>query len=643
MQNDDQLFSELFDVQPQAIVWLKPVWSADGAQITDFEFAYANEEGLRYLNLTHEQLKGLRFSVSPTVSQDLRESFMQEMIHVYQTGEKSETNIYNPALNKYARVLRVKLRGGVLTVVQDRTEENRMIRELEEKTAQLEDARRFSDSILDASLSAIYVAEAIRDAQGRIDDFRFTKANKQYTRQFGYTEEELKASTMIKLYPSVKTTGSFELLCQVVETGEPVDMERYYDGEGISAWFHFSIVKLGEERVVVTVTDVTAQKETVQQVERQKTLLDNILQHSPAGISVTEVIRDEQGNVVDGRTILANDSAIEYTGIAKEDYFTKTVRQIDPAIFESPLFQMALSTLLTGKPFHTQYFFEPTGQWLELSVAKMDEDHLINVFMDVTSTKEAQLRQQKLLEELQRSNTNLEEFAYAASHDLKEPIRKVLFFADRLKNKLKDRLEEEDARLFSRLEAANQRMGGLVEDLLTYSQVSQRPHMLAEVDLNALIGGILDDLELEIEEKKAKIHIDNLATIRGHQRQLQQLFHNLLGNALKYSKPDVPPKITVSCHTLAGEDTGLKLSPEELRHNFYVVEVSDNGIGFEQADAERIFNVFQRLHGKAEYAGSGVGLAIARKVAQNHGGYITAESAPGEGSTFKVFLPAAQE
>jgi signal transduction histidine kinase len=639
MQNDDQVFSELFDVQPQAIVWLKPVWSEDGQRIADFEFAYCNEEGLRYLNLTREQMKGLRLSVSPTVSDELREQFMQEIIRVYQTGERSETDIYNPALNKYARVLRAKLRGGVLTVVQDRTEEVRMIQELEEKTAQLEEAKRFSDNILDASLNVIFVAEAVRNPRGHIQDFRITKINKQYVPRFGYSEADLKVSTMLTLYPSMKSNGSFEDMCQVTESGDPLEVERYYEGEGINAWFHYSIVKLSADKVVVTICDVTDQKETVEQVEHQKTLLDNILQHSPAGISVTEVIRDAEGNVVDGRTILANDIAVQYIGLPKEEYLTKTIREIDPTLFDSPLYQMALSTLLTGKPFHTQYFFEPTGQWLELSVAKMDENHLINVFLDVTSTKEAQLRQQKLLEELQRSNVNLEEFAYAASHDLKEPIRKVLFFADRLKNKLKDRLDEEDARLFSRLEAANKRMGGLVDDLLTYSQVSQHPHTLGDVDLNVLMQGILDDLELEIEDKGAKITIDRLATIKGHQRQLQQLFQNLLGNALKYSKPDVPPEIEVRCYTQPGQDTGLSLSPEEMQQSFYVIEMRDNGIGFEQADAERIFNVFQRLHGRTEYSGSGVGLAIARKVAQNHGGYITAESAPGEGATFRVYLP----
>ncbi|HEX2532885.1 MAG TPA: ATP-binding protein [Chitinophagaceae bacterium] len=509
-QYDEQLFSELFDVQPQAIVWMQPVRSPEDGSLIDFEFTYCNEEALRYLNLTRDQQRGLLLSRSPTLTEELRRKVLEEIKQVYETGKESKTDMYNPVLNKYARVLRTRLRDGVLTVIQERTDEKRIIRQLEEQAVQL---------------------------------------------------------------------------------------------------------------------------------QQQKNLLDNILAHSPAGISVTEVIRDASGTVIDGRTLLANDPSLEYIGVSKEEILTKTLRAIDPALFESPLFQLALSTLETGKPIYTQYYFEPAGRWLELSVARLDNDRLINVFMDVTATKEAQLRQQKLVEELQRSNVNLEEFAYAASHDLKEPIRKVLFFADRLKTRLQDRLDEEDRRMFSRLEAANERMGGLVDDLLTYSQVGQRPLYLQDVDLTALIQVILDDLELEIQEKKACIRIDNLATIRGHQRQLQQLFQNLISNALKYSRPGVPPQIAIVCRTQPGSATGLHLSPEEQHQIFYTIEVRDNGIGFEPRDADRIFNVFQRLHGNTEYRGSGVGLAIARKVAQNHNGYIHAESRPGEGSTFTVYLP----
>lgn len=507
---DAGLFSELFDVQPQAICWFKPIRREQDQQVIDFEFTYCNDEGLRYLNLTREHQQGLRLSVTPTLTEELRKTVFNEMLHVLESGEKVEANIFNPALNKYARVLRTRLRNGVLTVVQDRTEENKIIEQLETQTKQL---------------------------------------------------------------------------------------------------------------------------------QAQKALLDNMLQHSPAGISVTQVIRDKEGNIADGRTILANSPALHFLGISDEDYLKYTIRELDPNITENPLFQMTVNTLRTGKPFFTQYYFPPAGRWLELSVAKMDDDHLINVFMDVTSTKEAQLRQQKLLEELQRSNENLEEFAYAASHDLKEPIRKVLFFSDRLRHRLNDRLGEEDLRLFNRLEAANKRMGTLVDDLLSYSQVSQCPDQYQNVDLNLLMQTILDDLELEIEERSAQVHIEKLATIRGHQRQLQQLFQNLLGNALKYSKPGMPPEIHIHCNIVLGRHTGLHLSPEELQQSFYSIEVHDKGIGFEQKDAERIFNVFQRLHGNTEYRGTGVGLAIARKVAQNHNGYIKAESAPGKGSTFKVYLP----
>lgn len=510
-QQDIGLMAELFDVQPQAICWLSPIRAEAGGPVTDFEFAYCNEEGLRYLNLSRIQQQGMLLSQTQTVTDDLRQRFFAEMVSVLETGARVEASLFNPALNKYAKVLRTRLRNGVLTIVQDRTEEHRIIQQLEVQT---------------------------------------------------------------------------------------------------------------------------------QQLQLHKNLLDNLLAHSPAGISITQVIRDHQGNITDGRSILANEQAIQYAGIDRETYLTQPISQINPGILHSPLYQLTLDTLRTGTPFFTQYYLASAKRWLELSVARMDENHLINVFMDVTATKEAQLRQQKLLEELQRSNQNLEEFAYAASHDLKEPIRKVLFFSDRLRQRLKDKLDPEDLQLFGRLEAANQRMGSLVDDLLSYSQVSQQPLHNQEVDLNSLVQIILEDLELEIQEKKATVQVGNLPRVSGHQRQMQQLLHNLLGNALKYHQPGTPPHIRLGCTTQQGEATGLTLGPDEQQQLFYVLEVCDNGIGFEQKDAERIFHVFQRLHGNTEYRGTGVGLAIARKVVSNHGGYIRATSTPGQGSCFRVYLPA---
>jgi len=242
--------------------------------------------------------------------------------------------------------------------------------------------------------------------------------------------------------------------------------------------------------------------------------------------------------------------------------------------------------------------------------------------------------------ELKRSNANLEEFAYAASHDMKEPIRKIHFFTDRLKTGLQDQLNEENQRYFERLETGAKRMGTLIDDLLLYSHISRGAAIEESVDLNQIITLVKEDMELAIEEKHAVIIVESLPKIKGHRRQLQQLFENLIGNALKYSKPGVAPHLWITSFKTTGSETSLRLTGSESDKHYYQIEVRDNGIGFDQADAERIFNVFTRLHGNTEYKGTGVGLSIVRKVAENHGGYAWAESNEGEGATFKVLLPA---
>jgi light-regulated signal transduction histidine kinase (bacteriophytochrome) len=259
-------------------------------------------------------------------------------------------------------------------------------------------------------------------------------------------------------------------------------------------------------------------------------------------------------------------------------------------------------------------------------------DEVVVHFMDFTTMKRLQLELSDKVAELERSNQNLEEFTYAASHDLKEPIRKVHFFADRIKQQLGSILNEEQHRLFDRMENAAQRMSTLIEDLLIYSQVSRGVSHLEQVDLNRKVKNVLEDLELEVAQKHAKITVDLLPTITGHKRQIQQLFQNLISNALKYSKPDVPPEIHISSRLIHGRDIAQQLKSTEADKAYYLIEIRDNGIGFDQTDAERIFNVFTRLHGNAQYRGTGVGLAIVKKAVENHHGFIWASSTPGEGA-----------
>ncbi|HJW16649.1 MAG TPA: ATP-binding protein, partial [Flavisolibacter sp.] len=279
----------------------------------------------------------------------------------------------------------------------------------------------------------------------------------------------------------------------------------------------------------------------------------------------------------------------------------------------------------------------------------LEVSKIFGVVQDITSQKEyeeelnRQVRERTLeLEnknrELLRSNENLEEFAHAASHDLKEPIRKIRFFTDRLKDQLTERITEEEKQTFRRIDNASERMGALIDDLLLYSHISQRPLEMEEVDLAQNISKVLEDLDLDIQEKNAVVSIGPLPKVKGYKRQLQQLFQNLVGNALKYNKPGVAPHITVRSSIVPGDAISMSQMGGEAK--YHLIEVSDNGIGFDPAESQRIFQMFQRLHGNAEYSGTGIGLSIVKKVTENHNGMVEAEGRPGNGATFKVYLPS---
>ncbi|HZI01797.1 MAG TPA: ATP-binding protein, partial [Flavisolibacter sp.] len=476
---------------------------------------------------------------------------------------------------------------------------------------------------------------------GVITDFQYLFANNKIVKLLNLELPEIIGASMLALIPENKTNGFFDLFCKLLQTKESFRGETHFMARGIDAWYDYVVVPVENEMLVVTIEDISGKKRAAMQMEEQSSLLDNILKNSSNGISVTEMIRDESGNVIDARTILANDAAVKYIGLPKDVFLSKTAIELDPDILNSAYGQTCLKTLETAAPSLSQYYMEVTGRWQELTISKMDDDHLIHIFTDITPIKEVQLQLERYVEDLKRSNKNLEEFAYAASHDLKEPIRKVHFFADRLREELRGTLNESQQIYFQKMEQASKRMGTLIDDLLMYSHVSLGMETKEAIDLNQTMKAVLEDLELEILEKRVEIKVGKLPTIKGHQRQLQQLFQNLISNAIKYNKAGIVPQIHITSNVVKGKDTSLPIQADEGNRNYHLLEIRDNGIGFPQEDADRIFNVFTRLHGNAEYKGTGVGLSIARKVAENHNGYICAESRPGEGAIFNVLLPVA--
>ncbi len=240
--------------------------------------------------------------------------------------------------------------------------------------------------------------------------------------------------------------------------------------------------------------------------------------------------------------------------------------------------------------------------------------------------------------DLQRSNQNLQQFAYIASHDLQEPLRKVQQFGDLLRHQYASQLGEGTDYL-TRMQAAAGRMSTLIRDLLTFSRISTQQEATAPVSLEAVVRAVLTDLELVIQETKAEVNVGSLPTVQGDQSQLEQLFRNLLSNALKFRRASVAPVIHITTQRVAAQDLPAGVRPVREGTAYERIDVSDNGIGFDPKYVDRIFQVFQRLHGKNEFAGTGIGLAICEKVVANHGGAITATGQPGQGATFSVYVP----
>jgi len=273
------------------------------------------------------------------------------------------------------------------------------------------------------------------------------------------------------------------------------------------------------------------------------------------------------------------------------------------------------------------------------------------VFTDITERKKTEEALAHRTVELTRSNAELEQFAFVASHDMQEPLRKIQAFGDRLKAKCDSANLGEGREYLERMQNAAARMRRLIDDLLTFSRVISRTDPFAPVDLNKVIREVLSDLEVLIEKTGAVVEVGELPTIEADPLHMRQLLQNLIGNALKFHEPGAKPVVKIAGQIVTGSATATEtallrrraMRDKTAEEQFCELTVQDNGIGFEEKYLDRIFAVFQRLHGRQEYEGTGIGLAVCRRIVDRHAGSITAKSRPGEGATFIVMLPAEHQ
>lgn len=398
-----------------------------------------------------------------------------------------------------------------------------------------------------------------------------------------------------------------------------------------------------EERTKKSEQILESAREEKQAADESNALLHAIVDTAQAGIFLFTPIRDSSGRITDFRFVIANKMLAAYVGQTPEVVTGALGSEWFPGYKTNGLFEKYSHTADTGMTNRFEFHYDNDGidVWLDIMSTFVNGDVLVT-FTDYTAMKNLQRRLEEHVAELRGSNANLEQFAYIASHDLQEPLRKVKSFGDMLQSRYGEALGSGGADLIARMQSAAARMSTLIEDLLTYSRASVKPADMQVVDANKVLDGVLFDLERVIHTKKAIIRRDKLQPIVGQATQIGQIFLNLIGNALKFHAPGSTPEISISSTVVTGKEAGIWTAESEADKRFQQIRVADNGIGFDITYRDRIFQIFQRLNTRSDYAGSGVGLSIVKKVVENHGGYIDAVSEPGKGATFTVLLPMVE-
>ncbi len=467
---------------------------------------------------------------------------------------------------------------------------------------------------------------------------------------------ELKDQVFPKLLADVYTTGvafeGYETKVVLVRNGIPVD-----------AYFNFVYQPYRDiDGAITGVTVLT--NEVTEQVLAKKRVEESEKKFRTLSETIPNMIWSA---TADGEKNFFNKYFLDYTGLSFEELTGDGMRKIVfPADLEKDL-RLWNHSLKTGEDFNMEKrirHHDGTYRW-HLSHGRAQKDELGNITGWIGSNTEIEVQKKfteeleikvkertsdlekknlqllNINEELHQTNLQLDQFTHIASHDLQEPLRKIITFSSRLQENHKIGLSPEVKIYLNKIESSSMRMTALIKDLLNYSRLLQHEKLFAATDLNVTLKNILLDFEMSVEEKKATIKSNVLPVIDAIPLQMNQLFYNLISNAIKFSKTEVPPVITITAKQLSEKD--IKKYPSlDFYSAYWEIIFKDNGIGFDQKYGQQIFTIFQRLHSKDTYLGTGIGLALSKKIIENHHGEIFAESKEDEGASFHIILPLKQ-
>jgi two-component system CheB/CheR fusion protein len=394
--------------------------------------------------------------------------------------------------------------------------------------------------------------------------------------------------------------------------------------------------------VVINFIDIT-------EVRKLSSIVEGVFDSSTSAITAKKAVRNDNNEIIDFEYIATNTAAEKMLGIRTGQHYKRNVLKVFPR--DEHFFKRYAYVVETGDIDHFEFYNPAHNRWYEVVAVKM-MDGLVTTFSDVTQKKNAadliaqnyedlktaSSRLQETNFRLEQSNMDLLQFASVASHDLKEPLRKIQTFGNLLYSKIEKKIEPSEKNYLDKIVSSSNRMQSLIEDVLTLSKLSNTDIPFVKTDVYTVIRHIVDDLEIAIREKGTEINLEQMSVIEAVPGQMHQLFQNLISNALKFNESQKP---TIKIHerpVAVNEAEAFGIQADE----YIAILVEDNGIGFDDRYKEKIFGIFQRLHNN-HYQGTGIGLAICKKIVDNHHGFIRAESSEGKGATFIILLPIRQK
>lgn len=428
-----------------------------------------------------------------------------------------------------------------------------------------------------------------------------------------------------------------EMVMRTLKTGSDLNYEyKIIDAHGkVKHLMGRGVVVKNEIGEIIKISgssmDITFEKIAREELERSEILYRALARNMPQS---EVLLYDKNLKVILADGNISNDlikNKNKLVGIDMKDI----IRQYEFSAFEN--------NLLTPEIIHLEKQQNDRYYNVQILPVTKGGNELVAgmlLIQDVTDLKLSEFELENKIEALNKSNAELEQFAYVASHDLQEPLRKITSFGDRLQSKYKNLIPEDGKVYIERMFDASIRMQTLINDLLSFSRVAKVSETFEKIDLNQLFKTIMSDMEISLKQSEAKIKVGELPVVEGLNIQLQRLFQNLISNAIKFKKDNVKPVVTIKSAIVTAKDEGLKTNSPHKK--FAKIIVEDNGIGFEEEFANKIFIIFQRLHGRSEFEGTGIGLSICKKIVENHNGKIYAKGNLGSGAIFTILLPLNQ-